>query len=58
MTDACHCRRIERIASVAGVDYVRCLDCGRIIEMDDLDSVPAGNEEEDEEGGHRGAPVE
>jgi hypothetical protein len=48
MQHLCQCNRIERIASVEGVEYLRCLDCNRIFEAEDLDPVPVV--EDDDEG--------
>jgi hypothetical protein len=48
MDEVCECTRTEPVASVDGVEYVRCLDCHRIFEAEDLDEVPVY---EDEEGG-------
>jgi hypothetical protein len=46
MEKVCQCNRTERVASVDGVDYVRCLDCRRIFEAEDLDPVPVYDDEE------------
>jgi hypothetical protein len=46
MQDVCECNRIEKIAAVAGVEYVRCLDCNRIFEAEDLDPVPVQEDED------------
>jgi hypothetical protein len=50
MQNVCKCSRIERIASVDGVDYVRCLDCDRIFEAEDLDAVPVSDDEDEGNG--------
>lgn len=46
MEPACTHSRTEVIARRDGVDYVRCLDCRQIFEAEDLESVPAHEDEE------------
>jgi Zn ribbon nucleic-acid-binding protein len=46
MAPLCKHNRTEVIARRDGVDYVRCVDCQQIFEADDLESVPAADEEE------------
>ena len=38
--------RTEMLARRDGVDYVRCLDCDQVFEAEDLETVPANEEEE------------
>jgi uncharacterized C2H2 Zn-finger protein len=38
--------RTEVIARRDGVDYLRCLDCLQILEAEDLEPVPAYDDEE------------
>jgi hypothetical protein len=42
----CDHTRTETIARRDGVDYVRCLNCGQVFEAEDLESVPALDDEE------------
>jgi hypothetical protein len=42
----CQHERTELLYRRDGVDYVRCLDCGQVFEAEDLESVPAYEEEE------------
>ncbi|NUN03472.1 MAG: hypothetical protein HUU41_20385 [Bryobacteraceae bacterium] len=42
----CEHSRTEVIARRDGVDYVRCLGCGQVFEADDLDPVPASEEDD------------
>ncbi len=46
MEPICKHTRTEVIARRDGVDYLRCLDCQQIFEADDLDTVPAYDDEE------------
>ncbi len=46
METICDHTRTEMIARRDGVDYVRCLDCGQVFEAEDLESVPAFEDEE------------
>jgi len=46
MDTICNHTRTEMIARRDGVDYVRCLDCGQVFEAEDLESVPAHEDEE------------
>jgi hypothetical protein len=46
MSTPCSHSRTEVIARRDGVDYVVCLDCHQILEADDLETVPAEDEEE------------
>jgi hypothetical protein len=46
MEPICNHSRTEVIARRDGVDYVRCLDCRQILEAEDLEPVPATDEEE------------
>lgn len=46
MQSVCTHARTQVIAKRDGVDYVRCLDCGQIAEAEDLDSMPALDDEE------------
>lgn len=39
MSAGCLHLRTEPIARRAGVDYVRCLDCGQVFEAEDLETV-------------------
>ena len=48
MQNICIHMRTQVIARREGVDYVRCLDCGQILEADDLEPVPADDDEEQE----------
>lgn len=42
----CQHKRTEILARRDGVDYVRCLDCDQVFEAEDLESVPAYDEDE------------
>ena len=44
-----HCQhsRTEIMARRDGVDYVRCLDCDQVFEAEDLESVPAYDEDDE-----------
>ena len=44
--------RTQVIARREGVDYVRCQDCGRVFEADDLESASDRDDEEQEGMGH------
>ncbi|HEX8984379.1 MAG TPA: hypothetical protein VF767_03070 [Bryobacteraceae bacterium] len=46
METICNHTRTEMIARRDGVDYVRCLDCGQVFEAEDLESVPAFEDDE------------
>ena len=46
MQPACPHTRTQMIARRDGVDYVECLDCRQIFEAEDLEPVPADEEEE------------
>jgi hypothetical protein len=46
MEPVCDHSRTEVIARRDGVDYVQCLDCRQIFEAEDLDAVPAYDDEE------------
>ena len=46
MQPACAHTRTQMIARRDGVDYVECLDCRQIFEAEDLEPVPADEEEE------------
>jgi Zn ribbon nucleic-acid-binding protein len=46
MQPACEHTRTQMIARRDGVDYVECLDCRQIFEAEDLEPVPADEEEE------------
>lgn len=39
--------RTEIIARRDGVDYLECLDCRQVFEAEDLEPVPADDEEEE-----------
>jgi len=45
----CQHERIEFLYRRDGVDYVRCLGCGQVFEAEDLDSVPAHEEDEEQD---------
>ena len=47
MQSICMHTRPELIARRDGVDYVRCLDCDQVFEADDLESVTAYEDEEE-----------
>ena len=42
----CKHSRTEILARRDGVDYVRCLDCDQVFEAEDLESVPAYEEDD------------
>jgi hypothetical protein len=42
----CNHARTEILARRDGVDYVRCLDCDQVFEAEDLEPVPAYDEDE------------
>ena len=42
----CKHSRTEILARRDGVDYVRCLDCDQVFEAEDLESVPAYEDDE------------
>ena len=46
MEPVCDHSRTEVIARRDGVDYVQCLNCRQIFEAEDLDAVPAIDDEE------------
>ena len=46
MQPVCAHTRTQMIARRDGVDYVECLDCRQIFEAEDLEPVPADEEEE------------
>jgi Zn ribbon nucleic-acid-binding protein len=46
MQPACEHTRTQMIARRDGVDYMECLDCSEIFEAEDLEPVPADEEEE------------
>jgi hypothetical protein len=46
MAPICQHTRTEVIARRDGVDYVCCLDCHQVFEAEDLESVPAREDEE------------
>lgn len=41
MQTPCTHEQTEMIARRDGVDYVRCVDCGQILESEDLEPVPS-----------------
>lgn len=41
----CEHTRTEFLMRRDGVDYVRCLDCDQVFEEDDLEQLPAYDEE-------------
>lgn len=43
----CEHERTEFLYRRDGVDYLRCLDCGQVLEAEDLDSVPVYDDEEE-----------
>ncbi len=45
MTFCAH-NRTEMLAKRDGVEYVRCLDCDQVFEAEDLEPVPAYDEED------------
>ena len=42
----CEHSRTEIMARRDGVDYVRCLDCDSVFEAEDLEAVPAYEDED------------
>ena len=42
----CEHTRTEIMARRDGVDYVRCLECDQVFEAEDLEPVPAFDEDE------------
>ena len=42
----CDHSRTEVLARRDGVDYLRCLDCDQVFEAEDLEPVPAYDEDE------------
>jgi len=44
----CQHERTEFLYRRDGVEYVRCLECGHVFEAEDLDTVPAYEEDEEE----------
>jgi len=46
MERICEHTRTEVIARRDGVDYVQCLECRQIFEAEDLETVPACEDEE------------
>ena len=42
----CNHSRTEIMARRDGIDYVRCLDCDQVFEAEDLEAVPAYEEED------------
>jgi len=42
----CKHTRTEMLARRDGVDYVRCLDCDQVFEAEDLEPVPAYDDDE------------
>ncbi len=42
----CTHTRTELLARREGVDYVRCLECDQVYEAEDLESVPAYDDDE------------
>lgn len=47
METICKHRRREIIARRQGVDYERCLDCGQVLEADDLDLDDSSEQDEE-----------
>jgi hypothetical protein len=43
----CEHKRTEFLMRRDGVDYLRCEDCDQVFEADDLEQVPAYDEEEE-----------
>ena len=43
----CQHSRTEIMARRDGVDYVRCLDCDQVFEAEDLEAVPAYDEDDE-----------
>ncbi len=46
MQPPCQHARTEVVARRDGVDYVCCLDCHQIFEAEDLEPIPASEDEE------------
>jgi hypothetical protein len=46
MTSGCSHGRTEFVYRQQGIDYVRCLDCGQVLEAEDLESIVAYDDEE------------
>ena len=42
----CEHTHTEILARRDGVDYVRCLDCDQVFEAEDLETVPANDDDE------------
>lgn len=45
----CEHTRTELLMRRDGVDYMRCLDCDQVFEAEDLEQIPAFDEESIEE---------
>ncbi len=45
----CEHERTEFLYRRDGIDYVRCLDCGQVLESEDLDTVPVYEDNDEEE---------
>jgi hypothetical protein len=43
----CEHKRAEFLMRRDGIDYVRCPDCGQVFESEDLEQVPAYDDEEE-----------
>ena len=43
----CQHERTEFLYRRDGGDYVRCLDCGQVLEAEDLETVPVYEDEEE-----------
>lgn len=50
MQVSCFHSQIETIGRRSGMDYVRCKECGQILEADDLEPVPAADQGEADDG--------
>jgi hypothetical protein len=46
MQEFCSHPSTELVARRDGIDYVRCRDCGRVFEFDDLETTGIGMEED------------
>ena len=44
----CEHQHAEFLMRRDGIDYVRCIDCGHVFEAEDLEQLPAFDEEEEE----------
>jgi hypothetical protein len=44
----CDHKRTEFLMRRDGVDYMRCLDCDAVLESEDLEQLPAFDDEEEE----------